>query len=354
MNEPKQKIRIGFVGVGNMGQCAHLRNYASLPDCEVVAIAEVRARTAKRVAERYGIPRVYPSHREMLAAERLDGLVASQPFNRHGVLLPELIDSGLPIFIEKPLASTLEAGEAIVRKVQEKRSWIMVGYHKRSDPASEYARAEIEKLRATGELGRMTYVRILVAAGEWIAHGFWDLINEGDPRGTFEVEPPPRDMDQTGYGQWMAFINYYIHQVNLLRFFLGEPYRVTYAHPAGILLVGQSVSGLPCCIEMSPYRTSLDWQESALITFERGYVKVSLPAPMAVNRPGQVEIFKDPGNGATPHTLVPQLPWIHAMRRQAMNFLAAIRGERPPPCTAEEALEDLKVAREYLRLWKGI
>ena len=35
------KPRIGFVGVGGMGQCAHLRNYATLPDCEVVAIAEV-------------------------------------------------------------------------------------------------------------------------------------------------------------------------------------------------------------------------------------------------------------------------------------------------------------------------
>lgn len=42
------------------------------------------------------------------------------------------------------------------------------------------------------------------------------------------------------------------------------------------------------------------------------------------------------------------------MRCQAMNFIAAVRGERPPMCTADEALEDLRVAREYLRLWKGL
>ncbi|MBM4050064.1 MAG: gfo/Idh/MocA family oxidoreductase, partial [Planctomycetes bacterium] len=82
------KVRIGFVGVGNMGQCAHLKNYATLPECEVVALAELRENQAKRVAARYGVPRVYRSHEEMLAAEKLDGIVASQPFTRHGVLVP--------------------------------------------------------------------------------------------------------------------------------------------------------------------------------------------------------------------------------------------------------------------------
>jgi hypothetical protein len=42
--------------------------------------------------------------------------------------------------------------------------------------------------------------------------------------------------------------------------------------------------------------------------FEQGYVKLDLPAPLAMNRPGRVEIFKDPGNGKTPETMVPTLP----------------------------------------------
>jgi hypothetical protein len=40
------------------------------------------------------------------------------------------------------------------------------------------------------------------------------------------------------------------------------------------------------------------------------------------------------------------------MRQQAMNFVSAIRGEIRPPCEAAEALEDLKVARDYIRLAK--
>ena len=56
---PEQKVRIGFVGVGNMGQCAHLKNYANLDICEVVAIAEIRENLRRKVAARYGIPNVY-------------------------------------------------------------------------------------------------------------------------------------------------------------------------------------------------------------------------------------------------------------------------------------------------------
>jgi predicted dehydrogenase len=103
---------------------------------------------------------------------------------------------------------------------------------------------------------------------------------------------------------------------------------------------------------MSPYRTTVDWQESALVAFEKGYVKLDLPAPLATNRPGRVEVFRDPGEGAVPEAVVPQLPWEHAMKRQARNFIRAICGEARPPCEAAEALEDLKAARDYIHLLK--
>ena len=97
---------------------------------------------------------------------------------------------------------------------------------------------------------------------------------------------------------------------------------------------------------------TIDWQESALVTFDRGYVKIDLPAPLASNRPGRVEIMRDSGK-STPMTMSPTLPWIHAMRQQAMNFVAAIKGEMKPLTEAAEALEDLKVARQYIRLKTG-
>ena len=348
-----RKVRIGFVGVGHMGQCAHLKNYASLPDCEVVAIAEIRPELARKVAARYGVTHVYGDPEEMLAHEQLDGIVAAQPFTRHGILFPSLYRHGLPVLSEKPLAGSVEVGEKLLEALRLGGSWHMVGYHKRSDPATMVARREIARLKQTGELGKMRYVRIAMPPGDWIAGGFNDVI-EGDRSGALDQDPPAGDMDREAFHQYVEFVNYYIHQVNLMRYLLGEPYRVTYANPSGVLLAAESESGVAGVIEMAAYNTTLDWQESALVAFERGYIRLELPAPLACNRPGRVEFFSDPGKESEQKLVVPALPPVGAMRQQAVNFVKAIKGEAEPPCQAPEALEDLRVARDYLRLWKGV
>ncbi len=348
-----EQLRIGFVGVGSMGQCAHLKNYAVIPDCEVVALAELREDVRQKVAGRYGVPNTYADHEGLLANEKLDGIVATQPFGRHGVLVPELLKAGVPVFIEKPLASSIEVGEKIVRAVRESGTWLMVGYNKRRDPAVMYAKREIDRLKETGDLGKLRYVRITIPPGDWIQGGFDDLIKGGGVPPRLESDPPPSDMDEETYRFYRSFVNYYIHQVNLLRHLLGERYEVAHADPSGVVLVARTESGATGLIEMNPYRTTADWQESAVVCFERGYVRIDIPAPLASNRAGRVEVFRDPGDGAAPGTAVPQLPSVHSMRQQAVNFLLAIRGKAPPPCDAEEALEDLRVAREYVRLFKG-
>jgi len=348
-----ESVKIGFVGVGGMGQCAHLRNYVPIPECEVVAIAEIRGDLGQKVAARYGVSNVYPDHTAMLAAEKLDGIVASQPYNRHGVLVPDLYQAGVPVFTEKPLAGAVEVGEQMLEALAASRARHFVGYHKRSDPATMYARNEIERLKKTGELGPMRYVRILMPAGDWIANGFTDLITAQDTAPELKCDEPPSDMGPETRQAYDTFVNYYIHQVNLMRHLLGERYTVSYADPAGGLIVVHSESGITGTIEMSPYNTTVDWQEQALVAFERGYIQLDLPAPLASNRPGQVTLYQDSGNDATPKKMQPQLSWVHAMRQQAINFIAAIKGETTPLCEAAEALEDLKIARDYMEALRG-
>ncbi len=349
------KVRIGFVGVGGMGQCAHLKNYAQLKDiCEVVAIAEVRPGLAKKVAQKYDVPKVYCCHEEMLKSEKLDGIVASQPFTRHGTLIPELLKAKVPVFTEKPIAGSIENGEKIIKAMEKSGTWMMIGYHKRSDPATAWAKAEIERLKKSGELGKMKYVRILMPAGDWVASGFTDLIGTDEKCPNFEWDKPASDLSKEMNDIYIGFVNYYIHQVNLMRHLLCEKYDVSFVDPSNVLMAGNSAGGVAWTIEMSPYQTTIDWQESALVCFEKGWIKLELPAPLASNRPGRVSIYKDPGNGIQPTLLEPQLPWVHAMRQQAINFCSAVAGKGQPLCTAEEALEDLKVARKYLKLYKGV
>ncbi len=348
-----ERLRIGFVGTGGMGQCAHLRNYAHLPECEVVALAEIRPGLGQQVAARYGIPHTYVSWEEMVGKERLDALVAPQQFTMHGSLLPALLSTGLPVLSEKPLASSVEAGERIAAAERENGKFLMLGYHKRSDPATMYAKEQIEAFQASGELGRMTYVRLTMPPGDWVANGFWDCITSDEPMPALELDPPSPGMDAQAHTEFVRFVNYYIHQVNLLRHLLGAPYHIVHLAKNNTLLAIEAESGVAGVIEMEPYSTSIDWHEQALVCFEHGYIKLELPAPVAVNRPGRVEVFKDPGGGAAPLAVSPTLPWNHAMRQQAVNFLRAVRGEIAPLCTAAEALQDLQNAMEYLRLWQA-
>src|SRR5579871_3438621 len=187
----RSKVRLGFVGVGNMGQCAHLRNYGAIPDCEVVALAEPKPELARKVAARYGVRKTYVDADSLIEAEAPDALVAIQPFDRHGSIVKPLYRHGLPILTEKPLASSLETGAATLQALGAGGSWHMVGYHKRSDPATIAAKAEIDRLKRTGELGPLKYVRLTMPSGDWVAGGFVANIHTNEP-----VPPMAPDTEQ--------------------------------------------------------------------------------------------------------------------------------------------------------------
>ena len=184
--------------------------------------------------------------------------------------------------------------------MRQSGTWHMVGYHKRSDPATMRGRAEIDRLEETGELGRMTYVRLLMPAGGWVAGGFDDLIRVDGPRPQMELDLPAGDMSEEVYGRYTGFVNYYIHQVNLLRHLLGEPYRVTCADPGGwleapedtyggewtfhpdfdlgsasipVLVVDVNGDGLNDLIVGQSHAYGLDWWEQRIEAGQRTWIK---------------------------------------------------------------------------------
>jgi predicted dehydrogenase len=344
-----RKIRIGFVGAGFMGQLAHLTNYANLDECEVVAIAEPRRELAEKVAQRYGIKEVFKDHLELLNKCEVDAIVAAQPYTHHIKLIPDILKAKKPLLTEKPLALSPEAGEELVRLAQENNVLYMIGNHKRSDPAMEYAKKLVDEWKATGLYGKMKLIRITMPPGDWVG-GANKPLTSNEPYPEIEHEAMPQYFDEATGKLYNSFVNYYIHQVNAMHFFYGEPYDVTFADKSGVLLVTESKSGVCGTIEMAPFNTSIDWQESVLIAFEKGYIKVELPPPLASQLPGRVTVMKDNGNGI-PTIEQPILPRISAMAQQARNFLAAVRGERPAPCEAKDAVEDLKIALKYVEMF---
>ncbi|MFB6218423.1 MAG: Gfo/Idh/MocA family protein [Halobacteriaceae archaeon] len=333
-------LSVGFVGAGRMGQLAHLRNYDRIDACEVVALAEPRERLRERVAQRYEIPDTYEDHQALLAGADVDAVVAAQPFQRHRHIVPDILETGTPVFTEKPLAASVAGGEEIVAAAEAHDTLHMVGYHKRSDPAMVRAREVTEEWRRTGHAGELRYVRITMPAGDWL-DGAPDPVTTDEEPPEGEMEGPPDDLSPEAADAHGSFINFFIHQVNAFRHFFGD-YEVTFADPK--LMAVRSHEGVTGALEMDPYTSSDDWQERILVGFDEGYVRVELPAPLAVQEAGTVEILDD----SERVTERPTMPNTAAMRAQAENFVAAAAGERDPPADSREALADLRVAREYI------
>jgi predicted dehydrogenase len=346
------RLRIGFVGAGRMGQLAHIRSYALLPEeCELVALAEPRRRTAELVAARYGIGRVYRDHLKLIESEQLDGIVAVQPYVRHAALLPELYPHTPHLFTEKPLAASATEGDRMASLARESGCVHMLGYHRRSDPATREAKRTVDEWKESGEMGSLRYVRICYSDGDWIANAHAALIDADDEPTLSPGEEPRAELADDGEAHWALAdsTDKLVHPLNLLRHLLGERYRVVFVHVSGRLLCFESESGVPAAIEVTPYRLTVGFDEEILIAFERGYVRLR-PAPaLAVNRAGTLGIYRDPGGGALPERVSPQLPWLDPMRAQAADFLRVCRGEAAPPTAAAEAAEDLHLVAEIVR-----
>ena len=344
----KKKARIAFLGCGYMGQNAHMKNYfEQRDDCEIVALAEARPELGKLVAARYGIPRVFTNYQDMLAGAAFDAVVAPQQFGNHINIVPMVLESGKPLLTEKPVCISYENGLKLAALAEKYGVPHMVAYHKRSDLASEYAKAIINEWREHGEMGKMRLLRVSMPPGDWIG-GAPAPLSTDEAYPLAESEPaPPYFPGQLGE-EYITFVNYYIHQVNYINFILGEQVHIKYADPTGAVLAASGDSGIPAILEMNAYSTPHDWQEVAFAAFERGYVRVELPAPLADRQPGRVIVYK--GAGETPQVIEIELPRVSAMQNQAKNFIAVVRGEKKPPCDSRQAAEDLRVAAEYIRV----
>jgi len=224
-----------------------------------------------------------------------------------------------------------------------------VGYHKRSDLATEYAMGVINEWKKSGELGRMTYVRITMPPGDWVGGSRGPVKSEETPF-NYDKEKTPDGISDEKAKVYIAFVNYYIHQVNLMRHLMGEDYKLRFADKAGVLLAAESSGGITGIIEMQTYKTTDDWQEQALICFEKGWIRIDFPAPLASQQAGRVTVFNNSGERGI--TTIPRLPNVHAMLNQAKNFIAAVRGVKPAPCDSAEAVRDLEIAMDYINMKK--
>ena len=130
--------RIGLVGAGGVAQ-RHARVLSALPEAQVMGVTDVQAAAAAALAEEYGA-KVFNDVQDLLAAGPDAVYVCVPPF-AHGPAERAVIESGLPLFVEKPIAIDLDTGVEISALIAERNLLTAVGHHWRYLPVVEEAKA---------------------------------------------------------------------------------------------------------------------------------------------------------------------------------------------------------------------
>lgn len=124
-------LKIGVFGVGHLGKF-HLNNWKEIGSTELVGFYDPHDDTAKEVADKYQLPRFLDPDTLIDACDAID-IVA--PTTYHFDLCERAIKKGKHVFVEKPLANTMDEARQLVKLAQESGIKFQVGHVERFNPA---------------------------------------------------------------------------------------------------------------------------------------------------------------------------------------------------------------------------
>lgn len=124
-------LKIGIFGVGHLGKF-HLNNWKEISGVELVGFYDPQDDTAMEVSEKYQLARFLDADLLMDACDAID-VVA--PTNSHFEWCEKAIKKGKHVFVEKPLANTMEEARQLVKLVKESGIKFQVGHVERFNPA---------------------------------------------------------------------------------------------------------------------------------------------------------------------------------------------------------------------------
>ncbi|NDH51094.1 MAG: gfo/Idh/MocA family oxidoreductase [Betaproteobacteria bacterium] len=145
------KTRIAVVGAGYIGQ-AHIAVAQHSASVTLSAIVDP-APAAIALAARCGVPH-YKSIEDLLAGERPDGVVLATPNPLHVEQALQCMDAGLPILLEKPIATSVSEAQRLVAAVEARGARVLIGHHRAHSPIMASAREVVE----SGKLGKLVAV----------------------------------------------------------------------------------------------------------------------------------------------------------------------------------------------------
>ncbi|HEV8568142.1 MAG TPA: Gfo/Idh/MocA family oxidoreductase [Actinoplanes sp.] len=143
-------MRLGLIGLGRIG-AFHADTLSSLDAVDELVVTDAIPAAIERIVDKYGATPV-ASPAELLAAG-VDGVVIAAATDAHPQLILAAVESGLPVFCEKPVAKGAAEAAEVLRHCAGAR--VQIGYNRRFDPGFVAAREAV----ARGELGWLHTIR---------------------------------------------------------------------------------------------------------------------------------------------------------------------------------------------------
>jgi len=200
------RVRIGLIGVGRIGQL-HARHLAHrIPGAELAAIADVNEAAAKECAARLGVPCALGDYHELLDNAAIDAVAICSSTDTHARIVGEAAEAGKHIFCEKPIDQSLAKIDQALAAVKKAGVKLQVGFNRRFD--ANFAR--IRQAVASGEIGQPHILHII----------------SRDPG------PPPIAYVKVSGG---LFLDMTIHDFDMARFIIGDEVEEVYT-AAGVMV----------------------------------------------------------------------------------------------------------------------
>lgn len=313
-------MRFGIIGAGVIGTI-HARLIDSIDGdrAELVAVADTDRDAASRLADVHGCVAL-PTAADLVARDDVDVVTVCVPSGLHAAAAVAALDAGKHVIVEKPIDITLAAADAIIAAERRSGRTVTVISQRRFQPAFRF----LHDLATGGRLGRIS-----VAAAE---STFWrsqDYYDSGDWRGTLALD---------GGG---ALMNQGIHALDLLTWVMGEPVEVsarsaTLAHErievedtliASVRFAGGALATLTATTSTYP-----DRPVRLTVAGDEGTCVVAGDQVVYLNtRAGD-----DPAEGVGTEGAAAAEDIDGAHRAQFLDFLAAVRDDRPPLVTTAD------------------
>ena len=140
------KIGIGIIGFGGIARGAHFRSgYEKLPaQCEVLAVADIRADRCEEAKSQFGIPDAYEDYKKLLERDDIDAVSICTPNGVHCQATIDALHAGKHVLCEKPMAMNSAECGRMIEAEQATGKKLQIGFNMRYSPGAQSLKRAID------------------------------------------------------------------------------------------------------------------------------------------------------------------------------------------------------------------